>query len=151
RIRFPTLAACHIRWVLARDDTLLRSKSAPRKSDWPADLIVHDEPGDGPHDPQRSAMRFVLENQEQIASNVCSELLREVSTFTVPALQQAEALGLLSIDGIQELVELCAIHFLEETKDKESYITVDFGCCWDEEHGISVLMHHGRVVAISGD
>lgn len=154
-MQFPTLAACQIRWRLTPDEEqMVPATVASQEADSYAALMVEDEAGDGPDDPQRAAYRFLMNNQDQVASNILSGLVRGTKYFSSfrgsPVEPHAQRLGLVSVDGIRELVELVDIHFLEQTKDDESYVTAEFGCCWDEEHGISVLIHHGAVVASSG-
>src|SRR5262249_11780604 len=67
-----------------------------------------------------------------------------------PEEPHVERLGLMSVDGIRDLVVLVSINFLEQARDNESYVTFEFGCFWDHEHGISLLTHHGRFIANSG-
>jgi predicted DNA-binding WGR domain protein len=153
-MRFPLLAACQVRWQLTPDEQQLAPATpAVEQTDGYVAITVHDEKGDGPNDSQRAAFRFLMKNQDQVAARILSGLLRGTKHFSSfaggPHEPHVTRLGLLTVDGIRELVALCDIHFLEEAKANESYVTAEFGCCWDEEHGISVLVHHGEFVASS--
>jgi hypothetical protein len=151
-MRFPALAACQVRWQLTPDEeSMVPATSAAPEVDGFAAITVHDEAGEGPDDSQRAAYRFLMQNEDQVASNVLSGLVRYVrlSLAGSPFQPHVERLGLLSVDGIRDLVELVRIGFLKQDKDNEGYVTVEIGCDWDEEHGISVLLHHGRVLATS--
>jgi hypothetical protein len=151
-MRFPALVACQVRWQLTPDEeSMVPATSAAPEVDGFAAITVHDEAGEGPDDSQRAAYRFLMQNEDQVASNVLSGLVRyaRLSLGGSPFQPHVERLGLLSVDGIRDLVELVRIGFLKQAKDNEGYVTVEIGCDWDEEHGISVLLHHGRVVAIS--
>jgi hypothetical protein len=115
---------------------------------------VHDEAGDGPDDPQRAAYRLLMSNQDRVAASILSGLVQGTKYFSSfsggPFEPHVKRLGLATVDGIRALVVLCSLDFLKEAQDNECYVTAEFGCCWDEEHGISVLMHHGEFVASSG-
>jgi hypothetical protein len=40
------------------------------------------------------------------------------------------------------------VHVLQLLKDGVPYVGFEFGCRWDEEHGLGVLLHGTRVVEI---
>jgi predicted DNA-binding WGR domain protein len=154
RMPFPALAACQIRWQLTPDEErMVPVPAASPEVDGYVAVAVHDEAGDGPDDPQRVAYRFLISNQDQVVANILSGLvfgMKHYSSFVgSPFEPDAEQLGLVSVDGVQELVTLYEIDFFEQAKDNESYVTAEFSCCWDEEHGISLLIHHGKAVACS--
>jgi predicted DNA-binding WGR domain protein len=132
---------------------MVRSTSVSPEGDGHVAVVVDDEAGNGPADPQRAAFRFLTKNQDQVVANILSGLvfgMKHYSSFVGSPFQpDAERLGLVSVDGVRELVALYEIHFLEQAKDNASYVTAEFSCCWDEEHGISLLIHHGQVVACS--
>jgi hypothetical protein len=94
-----------------------------------------------------------MSNQDRVAANVLSGLVRGTKYFSSfaggPFEPHVKRLGLVTPEGIRELVELCGLDFLEQARDGECYVTAEFGCCWDEEHGISVLLHHGEFIASS--
>lgn len=152
-MKFPALAAYHIRWQLTPNEEMVRSTSVAPEGDGHVAVAVDDEAGNGPGDPQRAAFRFLSSHQDQVAANILAGLvygMKHYSSFVGSPFQPAaERLGLVSVNGVRELVEVYEMHFLEQAKDNESYVTAEFSCCWDEEHGISLLIHHGRVVACS--
>ena len=95
-----------------------------------------------------------MENQDQVVANVLAALVRYTNRSYIigsPFQLDAQRFGLVSVNGVRELVVLTFLTFLEPSKDNEGYVTVDFGSCFEEEHGISVLIHHGQVVATSVD
>jgi hypothetical protein len=44
------------------------------------------------------------------------------------------------------LVGLGVIHILPVALDDVAYTGFEFGCNWDEEHGLGVMMHQSRIV-----
>src|SRR5947209_3819216 len=77
RMRFPALAACQIRWQLTPDENqMVPAEAAIPDVAGHVAVRVHDEAGDGPDDPQRVAYRFLMSNQDQVAANILSGLVR---------------------------------------------------------------------------
>ena len=155
RAHLPALAACQIRWQLTRgEQQVVPATTAAPQGGGDVTFVVLDEAGDGPDESQRAAFRFLVEHRDRVAANILAGLVRGAKYFSSlaggPFEPHVERLGLLNVDGIRQLVVLRDLFFLEEARDGESYVTAEFGCCWDEEHGISVLTHHGEFIASSG-
>ncbi|MDA1478253.1 DUF6985 domain-containing protein [Bacillus changyiensis] len=55
-----------------------------------------------------------------------------------------------SSDQLFDLIELCNIHIHDVSNDGMAYIGYEFTCAWEEEHGIGVMTHKNRIVAIDG-
>jgi hypothetical protein len=51
-------------------------------------------------------------------------------------------------DQLRALLGLSVVHVLNAAKDGAAYVGFEFGCTWEEEHGLGVLTHRGRPVAI---
>jgi len=47
-------------------------------------------------------------------------------------------------------IELIGINLLDRGFDEIGFSLFDFAVGWDEEHGVSILMHRNRVLAASG-
>lgn len=47
-------------------------------------------------------------------------------------------------------IGLCQVHIHNLLNEGIPYIGYEFGCDWDEEHGLGILMHGERVVSIGG-
>ena len=45
---------------------------------------------------------------------------------------------------------LSNVHVLRVARDGIAYVGFEFGCAWEEEHGLGVMMHRDRVVAAGG-
>lgn len=55
-----------------------------------------------------------------------------------------------SPEGFRNLIGLHSVHVHPLTKDGLPYLGFEFGCTWDEEHGLGVLMHGTRLVQAGG-
>lgn len=52
--------------------------------------------------------------------------------------------------GLRSLIGLSSVIIHREHKDGISYLGFEFGCSWDDEHGLGAMMHKSRVVKIGG-
>ncbi|GAA4728514.1 DUF6985 domain-containing protein [Flavisolibacter ginsenosidimutans] len=46
------------------------------------------------------------------------------------------------------LIGLSTVHILDVHKEGIAYTGYEFGCTWDDEHGLGVMMHKDRVIEI---
>ena len=51
-------------------------------------------------------------------------------------------------DDLRDMIGLGIVHVLSIAKDGHAYIGFEMGCTWDEEHGVGVMTHMGRVVGV---
>lgn len=161
RVPFRPLAGC---WIHVSMDWGGEVYYGTRPDDLgeAAPLLVHDRRGAGPSAAQEAAFRWVTADPNRVARTVLQALLpavqecvrqgREAATEpdTRRAFDEAVARYRLdTVDGIREQVELTGISLLEQERDGFAYVVFEFNCGWDEEHGASVLLHEGRVLAAS--
>ena len=58
--------------------------------------------------------------------------------------------NVMSSEGFQNLMGVSVVHILTVEKEGISYIGFEFGCTWDDEHGLGALTHKDRVVSLGG-
>jgi hypothetical protein len=51
-------------------------------------------------------------------------------------------------EDFKNLIGLSNLHIMESDKNDFAYIGFELGCDWDDEHGVGIMMHKDRVVAI---
>ena len=100
-----------------------------------------------------AAYAFLKENE----SNIAKEILRAIFE-TYPRLRQTygydEAAAkkimpeLKRPEDLRSLIGLHGVHFLKESKDGVGCVGFEFGCTWDEEHGLGVLTHKLQVIEV---
>ena len=66
--------------------------------------------------------------------------LKEISDDLIPEID--------NIEDFKNFIGLANIHIMTSDKDDFAYIGFELGCNWDEEHGVGIMMHKDRVVAI---
>ncbi|MGB2739194.1 MAG: hypothetical protein WBC60_01405 [Cognaticolwellia sp.] len=96
---------------------------------------------------------WVVENEEPLAKYLLSSLVN-----VYPSLQknygytEQEKIEFMpnvnTQDDFRNLIGLHSVNVHPLKKDGIPYVGFEFGCTWDSEHGLGVLMHGNRVVEI---
>jgi hypothetical protein len=55
-----------------------------------------------------------------------------------------------TVEELVALIDLRQVHIHPWLKDGIGYVGLQFGCTWDREHGLGVLLHRERVVDLGG-
>jgi hypothetical protein len=133
------------------------SISSDEPSDGMVTIIVDPEGGEqSPLTEQELAnVQWCLDHEAEVASAVLKGLLA-----AYPGLQQlygyegAEREEFMpdvsSTEDFRQLIGLQNVHVHSLRKDGIPYVGYEFGCTWDGEHGLGVLMHGTRVVEVEG-
>ncbi len=139
------------------------SVSSDSASDGDTWLFVHpkDHQAQTPPLPEQvEAFRFLLENEGAVAQSVLQGIFAKYPEWRelfldadfrdddeeeedlIPEIERPEQL--------RTLIGLSIVHVLNVAKDGTAYTGFEFGCTWDEEHGLGVMAHRGRVVEVGG-
>jgi hypothetical protein len=102
-----------------------------------------------------ASVQWLLDHDDEIASALLKGLLVEYPKLQLEygyegAERDEWMPDVLSSDEFRSLIGLHSVHVHPLTKDGLPYFGYEFGCTWDEEHGLGVLMHGLRVVEIGG-
>jgi Domain of unknown function (DUF6985) len=98
---------------------------------------------------QVNAFRYLVEHEDVIRDAVIAAILEEYPRLRqnffangfgedIPVIERPEQL--------KDHIGLGIVHILPVVKDGAAYIGFEFGCTWDEEHGLGLMTHQGRVV-----
>jgi len=104
-------------------------------------------------EPELSAVRWVMEHEASLASALLLSLLKEYPSLQEQYSGEIEAElmpDVQSVDDFRALIGLSSVNVHQVQKDGVPYVGFEFGCTWDEEHGLGVLMHGTRTVEIGG-
>ena len=104
---------------------------------------------------QVGAFQWLLDNEPAIAASVLRSLFAAYpewrNSFGYDAELMAELMPEIDrAEQLQTLIGLSNVHILSVAKDGIAYIGFQFGCTWDEEHGLGVMTHRDRVVEVGG-
>jgi hypothetical protein len=100
---------------------------------------------------QAAAYEYLLANQEAIRDVLLAAIIEEYPLIRRNVLggggiDPADMPEQLSPDDLTSRIGLAVVHVLRVAKDGIAYTGFEFGCTWDEEHGLGMMMHRGRVV-----
>ncbi|RYD17118.1 MAG: hypothetical protein EOP88_28255 [Verrucomicrobiaceae bacterium] len=107
-----------------------------------------------PDEHQKEAMAFHLEHGEEVFSAVLAALKPYYEEMRPKYLRflgrQAGSLmpPLDSAADLTRLIDLRHVHIESWTKAGIGYVGLQFGCTWDQEHGLGFMMHQARVVSV---
>jgi hypothetical protein len=102
---------------------------------------------------QADALRYLLEHEEAIRDTLVAAIFAEYPGIRERLLGEGLADGpdLPALERPEQLrshIGLSTVHVLPVVKDDAAYIGFEFGCTWDEEHGLGVMTHQGRIVEL---
>lgn len=55
---------------------------------------------------------------------------------------------LRNLSDLKSLIGLSTLHILKAEKDGQAYVGFEFGCTWEEEHGLGVMSLGGQIVDV---
>lgn len=99
-------------------------------------------------------VRWALQHQSEMQRSLLTTLLTEYPNMraSYSSIFADERLmpPVEDVDAFRELMGLHCLHVHQIEKGGFPYVGFEFGCTWDGEHGLGVLMHGTRVVEIGG-
>jgi hypothetical protein len=128
-------------------------------SDSPSDGVVKiyapDRDESPPTEQDRASVQWLLDHEAEVASAVLKGLLAEYPRLQEDygyegAERETYMPDVSSAEDFRQLIGLHNVHVHQLLKEGPPYVGYEFGCTWDEEHGLGVLMHGMRVVEVGG-
>jgi len=123
-------------------------------NDGPRELTAFDPSGDGPSEAQIAAYSHYLANESLLADMVVealsNNLLAVLEQIDMDPITALATIGLDRVTAIAKMTSFYGLTLLRQEKEGLAYITLDFRCGWDPEHGISILIHGDTLLAVSG-
>jgi hypothetical protein len=133
--------------------------SSGSPADGSARLIVEVPDDKNPTPPtaeQSQAFRYLLDNEARIAAIVLQAIFErypeEKEEFADAYSDDGDVDEILpdldSPEGLRSLMGLSSVFVLTVTRAGVAYVGFEFGCVWEEEHGLGVMLHQDRIVKI---
>lgn len=102
-----------------------------------------------------NAYNYLTQHQEAIKDTILAALLAQYKDLQGQYGYDAEDAASImpDVDNISQfksLIGLSTVHLLNVSKDETAYAGYQFGCTWDDEHGLGVMTHKDRVIEIGG-
>ncbi len=110
----------------------------------------HNEPL---NDLEKSSVEWVVKNEAAISRSLLMSLLDIYPKFQEQYGYSGEEKikfmpDVSSVEGFRSLIGLHSVNVHPLQKNGMPYVGFEFGCTWDEEHGLGALMHGTRAVKI---
>jgi hypothetical protein len=102
---------------------------------------------------QVNAFRYLLEHEDATRDALLRAIFEEYPVIRKNLLQggvadESEMPDIERAEQLKSHIGLSTIHVLRVARGDAAYIGFEFGCTWDEEHGLGVMMHQGRIVEL---
>ncbi|HEX6751030.1 MAG TPA: hypothetical protein VF092_27320 [Longimicrobium sp.] len=111
-----------------------------------------DEPSAPPSEAQARAFLHLVRNEAAVTHAVQRAILAEYPKFRKAYGRIPEAAARMprarTIADLQPLIGLVIVHVVRAERDGMAYVGFELGCSWDEEHGVGVMTHAGRIVEV---
>ena len=137
-------------------DGVYGSLSSQEKSDGTCRL---DTGGDMADDDPRireyhvRAFEYLTQHQEEIKNKVLDALLVEYKQlqelYGYEGDEKEEFMpDITHSSEFSSLIGLSAVHLMNVEKEGVGYVGFEFGCTWDEEHGLGIMTYKDRVIKV---
>jgi hypothetical protein len=132
------------------------ASDSSKESDGTARLSVPAPGGKGERAPsaeQSNALQYMLEHEEAIRDALVAAIFAEYAVIRALLLRQGfvDHLDMPALERPEQLkshIGLSTVHVLPVAKNDAAYIGFEFGCTWDDEHGLGLMTHQGRIVEL---
>lgn len=129
--------------------------SGDEPSDGTVELSVEleDQEQRPPTPAQAAAYRHLVTNEAALTRAILQAVFDEYPRYRESywdALDEPEELfpPVASPEGLKPLIGLATVHVLPDQKDGLAYVGFELGCVWDDEHGLGVMTHGGRILEV---
>jgi hypothetical protein len=95
---------------------------------------------------QYVSIQYLIQNSEKVRDSLLKALLKEhpnskeIYKNLMPEIS--------SIEDYKEHIGLSFLHVMDSEKDGFAYYGFEMDCSWDDEHGVGVMMHKDKVIAV---
>jgi glutamine amidotransferase-like uncharacterized protein len=101
------------------------------------------------------AYNYLVQNQEGIRDAILTALLAQYKELQEDyGYYDEDAASVMpdvnDVSQFKSLIGLSTVHLMNVSKDGTAYIGYEFGCSWDDEHGLGFMTHKDRVIKIGG-
>jgi hypothetical protein len=102
---------------------------------------------------QVKAYQYLVEHQYTIRDNILRALFNEYKRLQpIYGYEKGDPLmpDVTNVTQFKTLIGLSIVHLLNMSRDGVAYVGFEFGCTWDDEHGVGIMTHKNRVIEIGG-
>lgn len=135
------------------------SKDSKKESNGKVNVTISDELNDDtdPTEEQINSINFIIDNPNKIKQSLFNALgieypkLKEMYGYDENDKDSREWFPEVnSIDEFKKVFGVGNMFVLLPHKEGYSYVGLECGCTWDEEHGLGFLLHKDRIIKVGG-
>jgi hypothetical protein len=102
-----------------------------------------------------NAFNYLIENQKTIKDSILNYLLNQYPNlqeqYGYEDDEKSEYMPeVKSKEQFKQLIEMSNVHLMNVEKEGYAYVGYEFGCKWDDEHGIGFMTHKDRIIDFGG-
>jgi hypothetical protein len=102
-----------------------------------------------------NAYNYLTQHQDTIKDTILASLLVKYKDIQEQYGYDAEDAASImpDVDHVSQfksLIGLSTVHLLNVNKDETAYVGYQFGCTWDDEHGLGIMTHKDKIIQIGG-
>jgi hypothetical protein len=102
-----------------------------------------------------NAYNYLTTNSEQVYKSILTRLLSEYKNLQADyGYDEDDAKEIMpdvdSVDQFKNLIGLSHVYLMNVSKDGFAYVGYEFGCTWDDEHGLGFMTHKDRIIDLGG-
>lgn len=134
------------------------SRGSKKGSSVRVSVAVEDPVRHTPAPEQVAAFEHLLDQQQAVRDTVLGRVYRSYSShragyaddYDIDDPRELERVlpTLSAASELNRVIGLSTVHLSPVSLREVAYVGLEFGCNWDEEHGLGVLLHKRRVVAV---
>ncbi len=113
-------------------------------------------PGQSPFSAQASAYEFIVRNEASLSTRLLTELFKRYKQDRVELHPKNDddlrelMPRVKAKEGMLTVYSLSGVHILPTAKSKYAYVGFAFHCEYDIEHGVGIMTHKKRIIAVGG-
>jgi hypothetical protein len=102
-----------------------------------------------------NAYNYLTTHSEQVLDAILARLFADYKNLQADyGYDQDDAKEIMpdieNVDDFKKLIGLSQIHLMNVSKDGFAYVGYEFGCTWDDEHGLGFMTHKDRIIDFGG-
>jgi hypothetical protein len=108
-----------------------------------------------PSPEQAAAYQYLVKQQEVVRDSIFQAIFAKYSEWQEDFGYDEEEIekympNIEQPDQLKSLMGLSTVRIFHTSKNGLAYVGFEFGCTWDDEHGLGAMTHGNRVVELGG-
>ena len=97
---------------------------------------------------QINSIKYLVDNSIQVREAILRDLLNDYPN--AKGIYEDYMPDITTTEQYKDIIGLSYIHVMSAEKDGFAYTGFQFGCDWDDEHGLGIMTYKDKILAIGG-